>query len=114
MQVWSTLGILGYQQPFIRNFAHIAKPLTTLLKKGVPFEWTQECMNALDTLISIVTSNPVLHCPDHDKQFELEVDASQYILGAILYQWYANGKQCPVAYHSKTLNEAECGYDIHD
>jgi RNase H-like domain found in reverse transcriptase/Integrase zinc binding domain len=42
------------------------------------------------------------------------VDASQYALGAILYQWDNNGKQCPVAYHSKTLNEAERGYDIHD
>ena len=114
MQVWSMLSILGYQWPFIRNFTYIAKPLTNLLKKGVPFKWTQKCMNALDTLISIITSNPVLHCPDHDKQFELEVDTSQYVLGAILYQWDTNGKQCPVAYHSKTLNEAECGYDIHD
>jgi Reverse transcriptase (RNA-dependent DNA polymerase)/RNase H-like domain found in reverse transcriptase/Aspartyl protease len=105
-QVWSTLGILGYQQPFIHNFAHIAKPLTNLLKKEVPFEWTQKCTNTLDTLIFIVTSDPVLHHPDHNKQFELEVDASQYVLGVILYQWDNNGKQRPVAYHSETLNEA--------
>jgi hypothetical protein len=39
-QVQSTLGVLGYQWPFIKGFAHIAKPLTHLLKKGQPFEWT--------------------------------------------------------------------------
>jgi RNase H-like domain found in reverse transcriptase len=71
-------------------------------------------MDTLDTLISIVTSDPVLHCPDHNKQFKLEVDASQYVLGAILYQWDNNGKQHPVAYHSKTLNQVEHGYNIHN
>jgi Reverse transcriptase (RNA-dependent DNA polymerase) len=37
------LGVLGYQRPFIPNFATLAKPLTTLLKKTVPFVWTEEC-----------------------------------------------------------------------
>ena len=39
-QVQSTLGILGYQRPFIPGFAHIARPLTNLLKKGTTFLWT--------------------------------------------------------------------------
>jgi RNase H-like domain found in reverse transcriptase len=71
-------------------------------------------MNALDALIFIVTSDPVLHCPDQDRQFELKVDASQYALGTILYQQDNNGKQHLVAYHFETLNEAERGYNIHD
>src|SRR6266436_5304646 len=36
-QVRSTLGILGYQRPFIPGFAHITRPLTNLLKKGTSF-----------------------------------------------------------------------------
>jgi RNase H-like domain found in reverse transcriptase len=113
-QVRSTLGVLGYQRPFIKGFAHIAKPLTQLLKKGQPFQWTEDCTAALDKLITIVTSDPVLQRPDQEKPFELEVDASQYALGAILYQRDDNGKLRPVAYHSETFNEAERGYDIHD
>jgi Reverse transcriptase (RNA-dependent DNA polymerase) len=39
-QVRSTLGVFGYQRPFIHGFADIAKPLTKLTKKDVPFAWT--------------------------------------------------------------------------
>jgi hypothetical protein len=85
-EVRSTLGVLGYQRPFIRGFAHIAKPLTQLTKKEVPFKWTQECTEALNKLINIITSEPVLACLDLNKPFELEVDASAYAVGAILFQ----------------------------
>src|SRR6201999_4634460 len=75
-QVRQTLGVLGYQCPFIRNFTALAKPLTNLMKKDVPFEWTKECEDALKALILKVTSAPTLTYPDPQKQFELEVDAS--------------------------------------
>jgi hypothetical protein len=63
-EVCSTLGILGFQQPFIPGFAHIAKPLTGLLKKDSMFNWTPKCTQALDYLIHIVTSKPILVPPD--------------------------------------------------
>jgi len=77
------LGVLGYQQPFIPNFAALTRPLTALLK-DTKFVWTPDCTCALNMLIKVVTSHPVLVAPDQDHQFKLEVDASQYALGAIL------------------------------
>jgi hypothetical protein len=53
-EIRHTLGILGYQQPFICGFAEIAWPITALLKKGVTFKWTEECMHALKTLLQRV------------------------------------------------------------
>jgi RNase H-like domain found in reverse transcriptase len=85
-----------------------------LLKKEKKFEWTDECTKALDELIHIVASDPVLHRPDYMKPFMVEVDASQYATGAILYQENDKGRLCPVGYHSHMLNPAERGYDIHD
>ena len=41
--VRSILGVLGYQRPFILNYATIAKPLTELTKKDQPFIWTLQC-----------------------------------------------------------------------
>jgi hypothetical protein len=114
-QVRSTLGILGYQRPFIPGFAKIAKPLTNLLKKGTTFNWTTECAKAVDKLISMVSSNPVLARPNPTLPFTLEVDASAYATGAILYQKHEETKRLrPVGYHSQTFNEAERNYDIHD
>jgi hypothetical protein len=85
-EVHSTLGVLGYQQQFIMNFSHLAHPLNELLKKNKKFKWTEECMQAVNTLIKAVTSNPVLLHPDYKKPFVLEVDALQYATGVILYQ----------------------------
>jgi RNase H-like domain found in reverse transcriptase len=56
------------------------------LKNEKKFKWTEECTIVLDKLIEIVTSDPVLHRPNYDLLFMLEVDASQYTTGAILYQ----------------------------
>ena len=106
-QVCSILGILGYQRPFIRGFAKLARPLTELTKKDKNFEWTKECRNALDMLIDIVISEPVLKCPNPEKPFELEVDTSAFAIGAILFQQDESGKQQEIGYYSKALNKTE-------
>ena len=108
--------MLGYQRPFIPNFATIARPLTNLLKADVPFIWTNDCRQALDTLIDTVCLHPVLMAPDQDQQFELEVDASQFALEAILWQRDpANAKKLwAIGYYLKTLSPAQQNYKIHD
>jgi len=37
-EVHKVLGVLGYQCPFSLNFAHFARPLTSLHKKDMIFE----------------------------------------------------------------------------
>jgi hypothetical protein len=59
-EVQRTLGVLGYQHRFIPHFANITKPLTALLKKGVKFQWMDECQRAVDELITCITTNPIL------------------------------------------------------
>jgi hypothetical protein len=113
-EVQSILGVLGYQQPFIPNFANIAKPLVALTKKDHPFLWTPECTTALNTLIAIILDNPSLHQPDLNRFFFLQVDASASATGAILTQKDDRGMHVAVGFHSQTFNEAERNYDIHD
>jgi len=115
-EVRKVLGVLGYQCPFILNFTHFAKPLTSLLKKDTTFEWTTKHRTSLDTLIDIVTSSPVLVAPDQDHQFELEVDASQFAIGAILWQRDpVNIKKLRACgYYSTTLSPAERNYKVFD
>ena len=113
-EVQSVLGVLGYQQPFIPHYADIARPLTTLTKKNNPFIWTPECRTALDTLISAFTEGPTLAQPDMGRPFFLQVDASAYATGTILSQKDDRGKHRAVGFLSKTFNETEHNYNIHD
>jgi hypothetical protein len=36
--IQQTMGVLQYQRRFIPNFAHIARPIFTTIKKGQKFE----------------------------------------------------------------------------
>jgi hypothetical protein len=57
---------------------------------------------------------PVLAYPDFTHQFEMEVDASAFVVGGILFQRNEDGKKCDVTYYSHALNPAECNYDVWD
>jgi hypothetical protein len=57
-----------------------------LTRKDAEWLWTERCQKAFDELRDRVTSEPVLAHPELDKQFELEVDASGFAVGAVLLQ----------------------------
>jgi RNase H-like domain found in reverse transcriptase/Integrase zinc binding domain len=113
-EVRRTLGVLGYQRPFIWGFSNITRPLHDLTKKDAPFIWTPACTEALDTLIKCVTAEPVLWHPDPSHAYKLEVDASSFALGSILFQRDNNGKCHAVAYHSQALTPSEWNYAVGD
>ena len=71
-QVRQILGILGYQRAFIKNYAHLARPLHNLLKKGRRFKWNNKCRQALDALIQQVFIDSILSASDESRPFELE------------------------------------------
>jgi hypothetical protein len=106
-EVRKTMGVLGYQRPFIPGFAKQAKIITELTKKGVPFVWTEKHWEALKGLIELVTTAPILAYPDLEKPFKLEVDASAFTVGAILFQRDDKGCKRNVGHYSKALNSAK-------
>ncbi|KAJ8750048.1 hypothetical protein K2173_013963 [Erythroxylum novogranatense] len=42
-EIQSFLGLAGYYRRFVEGFSLISAPLTKLLRKNVPFGWTEEC-----------------------------------------------------------------------
>ena len=42
-EVRSFLGLAGYYRRFVKDFSAIALPLTRLTRKGVTFEWSDDC-----------------------------------------------------------------------
>ncbi|KAF8642660.1 hypothetical protein AX16_009447 [Volvariella volvacea WC 439] len=83
-----------------------------------PWNWTPECQQAFNTLKETLANASNLFLPQDHGKWHLETDASDYALGAILYQYqdYPNHGLIPhpVAYLSKTMLPAERNYPIYD
>ncbi|KAL7318700.1 hypothetical protein PS15m_012281 [Mucor circinelloides] len=111
-QIRSFLGTTNYYHAFIKNYAQIAKPLTSLLKKGVKFSWDQDCQDSFNHLKQALVCAPILDYPCREKTMILTTDASTTHLGCILSQ-SADGSrvnESVIAYNSRTLSECERNY----
>ncbi|KAJ1177696.1 hypothetical protein NDU88_002948 [Pleurodeles waltl] len=111
----SFLGLVGYYRRFIPAYSTLAAPLTDLLAKSLPnilapFSEIQRA--SLDTLRSILTTEPVLQCPDFSKPFHLYTDASNVGLGGVLAQPDQDGRDHPIVFISRKLLPRECHYPI--
>ncbi|XP_062532887.1 uncharacterized protein K02A2.6-like [Bombyx mori] len=78
--------VLTYLDDLILPFKLLkeARPLTNLLKKGVIFNYDEECEKAVETLRTILCQSPVLQIYNQDLETELHTDASADGYGAIL------------------------------
>lgn len=103
------LGVASWYRRFVPDFADLVSPITSLLKKSVKWKWEKEQQDAFELLKERLTGAPVLACPDFDKQFILQTDASNYGLGTVLTQ-NINDEERVIAYASRRLNNAECNY----
>jgi len=113
-EVQKFLGFCNFYHRFVKNYSALAQPLFNLTKKDVPFHWDHAEKQAFHDLQSVLTSAPVLILLDYEKPFTLITDASNYTTGSILEQEDAFSCSHPVAYFSKSLQPAECNYEIHD
>lgn len=107
--VRSFLDFVQYYRRLIKDFSKIASPISNLLKKNVPFEWTDRCQVVLDELRNILTSPPILSYPNFKEPFVLTTDASGYAIGSVLFQGKI-GEDLPIANASRSLNKVERNY----
>src|SRR3954453_5550665 len=100
------LGLASYYWRFIKNFAKIAVPLNRLTSQRIRFRWEGEEQKAFDELKRCRTEAPVLCPPNYEKDWLIEVDASNTAIGAVLSQQQNDGENHPVYYWSRQLNKA--------
>uniref|UniRef100_A0ABD2VZA1 RNA-directed DNA polymerase n=1 Tax=Trichogramma kaykai TaxID=54128 RepID=A0ABD2VZA1_9HYME len=105
------IGMASYFRRFVRNFAHIAAPLSALLKKDSKFVWGEKQQSAFDEIKTILSSRPVL-IPYNAKasKTELHCDASADGLGAMLFQASADDVLHPVYAISRRTTDVERMY----
>ena len=85
-----------------------------MVKKDKKWEWTERQEKTFKELKKQFTKEPVLIVPDIDKKIRMEVDASDYVMEGVLSMECEDRLWKPVAFLSKSLNETERNYEIHD
>ncbi len=129
----SFLGFSGYYRRFIKDYAQIVKPLNELTfgypplrkskkprnegqchnpKEQFGSRWTSSCQTAFETLITKLSTAPVLGFANPKLPYILHTDASISGLGAALYQ-EQDGEQRVIAYASRGLSRSESRYPAH-
>nr|GEW70187.1 reverse transcriptase domain-containing protein [Tanacetum cinerariifolium] len=83
--------------------------MTRLLEKDTPFIFSQECVDAFQTIKRKLTEAPILIAPDWDMPFKLMCDASDFAIGAVLGQRQDKHFRL-IHYYNKTMTEAESNY----
>ena len=79
------LGLANYYRQFIEGFTSIARPLHNMVRKDQKWDWTEKQEKAFRELKERFTKEPVLAAPDLDKKMRMEVDASDYATGRVIY-----------------------------
>ncbi|XP_064488330.1 uncharacterized protein K02A2.6-like [Ornithodoros turicata] len=105
----SFLGMVQHYGKYLEGLADVCSPLNDLLKKGASWCWTSACVEAFESIKSMLASAKVLTHYVPTKEIFLAVDASSKGLGAVIYH-RLHGVDRPIAHASKTLTVAETKY----
>ena len=110
-QLESFLGTTSYLRDYIPLYSRIAAPLEKFrkVKGSLSKYWDDECDNSFAAFKKILSTPPVLSMPDFSHEFTVGTDASNYGVGAVLYQ-EINGIKKYVSFASSALSPAQRNY----
>ena len=108
--ITSFLDLINQYARFSKNIAEYSAPIRMLLKKDVPWVWS-DCQNKSFLKIKEeFRSTNILKTFSIDRKTYLTTDASNYGIGAILWQKEAEGNEAIIGAASRSLNETEQRY----
>ena len=93
------VNFLGF---YLKDLQPKLAPIYVLTRKGVLFNWSEQCQSVFEEIKELVTKAPVLGMPDTKGLFQLYSDTSKIGCRAALFQ-IQDGKQVLLAYHSKKV-----------
>lgn len=112
------IGTANYFHRHIRNLSSMIKPLEELLKdyrknSTKPVAWNPRADKAFDDVVHAIRHCPKLHFVDEAAPIFLHTDASDYGIGAYLFQ-LVDGVEQPVAFLSKALSGSQLKWSTYD
>ena len=118
-QLKQFLGMAVYFHSHVKDFSRLAQPLHSKLgkynkaAKNKVLDLNEEEIEAFVKLQKAIDECPLLYFPDPQAEVILETDASDYGVGAYLYQKDpAGGENRPIAFISKTLQGSQRNWSV--
>jgi len=114
----SFLGLVNYFRQHVKHFAITAHPLHEMLEgyitkmnRNHKLEWTEIQKKAFEDIKDAIRANPLLHFVDEKLPIFLATDASDYGIGAYLYQLRTDARgvstEIPVSFLSQAMNKVQ-------
>ncbi|KAE9243572.1 hypothetical protein PF004_g6070 [Phytophthora fragariae] len=107
------LGLANYLHKYTKDYAGLMRPMSSLLKKDVAWNWRPEHQDAFDAVKKSLASAPVLMLPDTSRPSHVVCDASDFAIGCALMQFDAEGRERVVGYQSRQMKPADKNYPVH-
>ena len=85
-QIRRVLGLCGLYWRFVKNFAAIAAPLSSLLQTEKIWDFDEECKASFQRLKLALVEATNLQFPDPDAMFHVHTDSSNIGIGEVLSQ----------------------------
>lgn len=108
------IGLTSFFRRFIKDFALLTQPLTTLTRANVNFIWGNEQHEAFEKMKKKLTEKPILTLYDPSARHEIHTDASKEGVGAVLLQSQTGGHLKPVGYFSRQTTDTEARYHSYE
>ena len=124
----SFLGLCNFVRDYVQNYSeltHLLNKMTHNYKRGEKLTWTDEGLKAFNTLVAAIEKAQKLWFYNEKLPVFLKTDASEYCLGAYLYQVLNTtkrinnqdvtiSKELPIRFLSKSLQGAQLRWKIYD
>ena len=112
----SFLGVCVYFKDHIAHYSDHVRLLHHMIRdydkmKSRRLIWTDAAMVAFHTIKQMINDLPFLFFSDDNAEIFLRTDASDYGIGAYLYQ-IKDGKEIPVGFMSKMLSDTERRWNV--
>ncbi|MBW0572276.1 hypothetical protein O181_111991 [Austropuccinia psidii MF-1] len=109
----SFLGFANFHRRFIKIYSKKISSLTSFLKKYSRFPLNEEALRQFHQLKEAFTISPILSHFDPSLPTIVEIDASDYALGAVL-SLISDSEKHPIEFDSRKRLPAELNYEIHE
>ena len=80
------LGFINFHHQLIPEYSRIVEPFTNLLKKDVPWEWTEECKERFLKIKEMINRQCKTYFIDYKRDLYLFTDSSERFIASCLFQ----------------------------